>query len=305
MTVEGKAILPDARPLGAITQAEVASQPDIWTRVLAEAGDTTPLLPAAGEPVLFVGCGTSYYIGEAYARRRNSAGLGRTRAAIASEIPYVDPAEALVVLSRSGTTSDVVRVVEQFHGKTAIVGIVGEPGTPIATMCDQTILLDYADEQSVVQTRFATSALTLLRASLGENLTDLPDQARAALDLEMPRVLPSHVVFLGTDWTIGLAHEAALKCREAAGAWTEAYAVMEYQHGPISAAGPHTLVWSLDPLPAFVRESVQSTGAIVWEPDIDPLAQIVAVHRLALKLADSVGRDSDRPQHLSRSVQLS
>ncbi len=44
------------------------------------------------------------------------------------------------------------------------------------------------------------------------------------------------IVFLGAGWTVGLASEAALKLREAAGAWTESYPAMEYRHGPISAA---------------------------------------------------------------------
>lgn len=165
-------------------------------------------------------------------------------------------------------------------------------------------MLDFADEQSLVQTRFATSALLLLRASLGEDVTGLPDQARKALDLELPAGLPQHTVFLGSDWTIGLAHEAALKCREAAGAWTEAYPVMEYQHGPISVAGPQTLVWSLTALPDFVRASIEATGATVFAPDLDPLAQLVAAHRLALRLAAAAGRDPDRPRFLPRSVQL-
>ena len=80
MTLSLPQILPPSR-----THDEVESQPSVWQRVLDEASRTTPLLPAAGTPVLFVGCGTSYYIGESYARMRNALGLGRTRAAIASE----------------------------------------------------------------------------------------------------------------------------------------------------------------------------------------------------------------------------
>ncbi len=51
--------------------------------------------------------------------------------------------------------------------------------------------------------------------------------------------------FLGAGWTVGLANEAALKLREAAGAWTEAYPAMEYRHGPISANADDTLVWPI------------------------------------------------------------
>jgi fructoselysine-6-P-deglycase FrlB-like protein len=286
------------------TQREVASQPEIWCRVLAEAGKAAKVLPPSGAPVLVLGCGTSYYVGESYARKRVAAGQGRTRAAVASEIAEVDDDETLLVLSRSGTTSDVLRAAERLHPGRRIVGIVGEPATPIAELCDDVVLLDYADEQSVVQTRFATSVLLLLRAALGEDVRQLPDQARTALTMPLPDPLPTHTVFLGTGWTIGLAAEAALKCREAAGAWTESYPVMEYQHGPIAVAGPSSLIWSFDPLPDFVRAAVAATGASVVEPALDPLAQLVAVHRLALALADAAGRDPDSPPHLSRSVQL-
>ena len=286
------------------TEVEVESQPEIWARVIAEAPTTVPLLPAAGERVLFLGCGTSYYVGETYARRRSTMGLGRTRAAIASEIPWVEDGETIVVVSRSGTTTDLVRAIERVRGDARVVGILGVADSPVAEVCDDVILLDYADEQSVVQTRFATSAITLLRASLGEDLRTLPDQAREALAWPPMADLPKHLVFLGSDWTIGLAHEAALKCREAAGAWTEAYPIMEYQHGPIAVAGPQSVIWSLTPMADFVREPIEATGARVVVPTIDPLAQLPAIHRVALQLADRAGRDPDHPLFLSRSVLL-
>ena len=210
----------------------------------------------------------------------------------------------MLVLSRSGTTTDVVRAVQSLRPVPRVVGILGELGTPIAEICDDVVDLGFADEISVVQTRFATSALVLLRASLGQQLAYLPDEARVMADSPLPAELPRHVVFLGSGWTVGLAQEAALKCREAAGAWTEAYPIMEYQHGPIAAAGPHSLVWSLTPVPDFVAAAVVATGATLFAPQADPLAQLVAVHRLALRLAEAAGRDPDRPPHLARSVQL-
>jgi fructoselysine-6-P-deglycase FrlB-like protein len=289
---------------GALTEAEVSSQPTIWRQTLAQAPELTAALPKAGIPVLFVGCGTSYYIGEAYARRRNSLGRGRTRAAIASEVPYVEPDETLVALSRSGTTTDVLRVIERLRGTMPVVGIIGEASTPVESVCDRVVPLGFADEKSVVQTRFATTALLLLRASLGEDLASLPEQADAALVAALPAADPRHVVFLGTDWTVGVAHEAALKCREAAGTWAEAYPLMEYQHGPIAAAGPGSLVWSFAALPEFVRSSIEQTGATILQPDLDPLAQLVMVHRLALRLASAAGRDADRPKFLNRAVEL-
>jgi fructoselysine-6-P-deglycase FrlB-like protein len=287
---------------GATTSREVMSQPEIWSRVIAEAPVTSPVLPAAGEKVLVVGCGTSYYVGDSYARRRNAAGLGRTRAAIPAELEWVDDDEVVLVLSRSGTTADVVVLAERLRGTHRVVGIIGAPGTALVQACHEVAMLDYADEESVVQTRFSTSVLVMLRASLGEDLVGLPAAAQVALDLPVPDPLPDHVVFLGTGPGAGLAEEAALKCQESAGVWAEAHPVREYQHGPISSAGPSTLVWGLDPLDDALRAAVLATGARVLEPALDALAQLPAVHRLALALAAAHGRDPDRPPHLARSV---
>ena len=70
-------------------------------------------------------------------------------------------------------------------------------------------------------------------------------------------------MFLGTGWTVGLAHEAALKIREAAQAWTESYPAMDYRHGPIAVAGPRSLVWMFGMPPPGLAEHVRRTGATV------------------------------------------
>lgn len=287
-----------------VTAREVATQPEIWARALGADPESYAALPAEGTPVLVVGCGTSYYVGDAYARLRESAGLGRTRAVIASELDRIGADETVLVISRSGTTTDVLRVIERARGRNHVVGLLGTPGSPIAKACDEVVMLDYADETSVVQTRFASTVLTVLRHSLGLTPDGLVEDARAALTRALPEQGPHQFVFLGTNWTVGVAQEAALKCRESAGVWTEAYALWEYQHGPISVAGPHTLVWALCPVPEFVAEGVRATGATLLEPALDPMAELVAVHRLALSLAAAAGRNPDTPPFLSRSVQL-
>ena len=114
--------------------------------------------------------------------------------------------------------------------------IVATPGTPVAQLAAHAIALPEVDERSVVQTRFATSTLALLRASLGDDLAAAIDDARAVLG-EDEAGLPAgvaqaeQVTFLGRAWTVGLAEEAGLKLRESAQFWTEAYPAMEYRHG--------------------------------------------------------------------------
>ena len=257
-----------------------------------------------------LGCGTSYYIGESYARRRVAAGRGPTRAAIPSELDRVEDDDMVVLLSRSGTTGDLLKVARQLRSSHRTVAVTAGAGTALSEEVTRCISLDYADEASVMQTRFATTSLTLLRRSLDEDVEPLAAEGQRALDLPLPvsaeelRAL-RHVVFLGTRWTAALAQEAALKVREAAGFWTEAYPLFEYQHGPISCAGPGSLVWALSDVPASVADDITATGAKLAVATVDAQAELVRVHRLAVSLALREGRNPDSPPHLSRSVERS
>jgi fructoselysine-6-P-deglycase FrlB-like protein len=289
--------------LGADMAAEIASQPEVWARVLSEPAAVLGLLPGPGQAVAAVGCGTSYYIGAAYARQRDRQGAA-TRAAIASEFGGPARGETLLLISRSGTTGDVLRIAERYRDEVRVVGVLGTPDSPLAPACHDVVMLDYADETSLVQTRFATSALTLLRRSLGEDLSALPGAARAALAVPVDGYAASfrHFVFLGSGAAMSLAAEAALKCIEASGAWAEAYATGEYLHGPVSAAGAGSLVWGLSPVPDQVARVVASTGATLRQPASDPQVELVICQRLALALALVAGRDPDHPPYLNRSV---
>lgn len=290
--------------LGAITSAELNTQPQMWEQALSLPAEVMALLPQTGEKVLVVGCGTSYYIGDSYAYLRNDAGLGRTRAAIPTELNWVDDDEHIVVISRSGTTSDVIEIVEKYGDTHTITAILGDLKTPLGELCDRIVHLGFADEKSIVQTRFATTVLTTLRASIDQIPETLVADAEAALiaDLPMDPADVKHVVFLGHRWSTGLAYEAALKLRESAGAWTEAYPVWEYQHGPISCAGPGSLVWFLGEAPEVVVADVLSTGAVVHATTLDAQASLVTAHRLAVALARVAGRNPDTPPFLNRSV---
>ena len=191
--------------------------------------------------MLALGCGTSWFVSQAYAALREDAGAGETDAATATELPPERTYDRAVVISRSGTTTEVIDALATLRDRdVATTAITAVLGSPVAQLARRSLVLDFADERSVVQTRFATGALALLRAHLGEDLDRAISDAGAALADPLP-VEPSrfdHFVFLGHRWTVGLAHEAALKMREAAQAHTESYPAMEYRHGPVSVAGP-------------------------------------------------------------------
>jgi fructoselysine-6-P-deglycase FrlB-like protein len=283
---------------------EIATQPELWRQVSTRFAQYGGALPKSGQRVAAVGCGTSWFMAMAYAALREDLGHGLTDAFAGSEFPPGREYDVMVVISRSGTTTEVLDLIRNTSLRT--IAITATQGSPIVELADETIMLDFADEQSVVQTRFATTTLALLRASLGEDLTQAATDAETALTIEVDELAKlQQVTYVGTRWTVGLAHEAALKQREAASAWTEAYPAMDYRHGPIAIAQPGRGVWIFGEPPAGLLDDVEATGAtMVHHPHLDPMASLVVAQRVAVAKALALGLNPDHPRSLTRSVIL-
>ncbi|MEV0368963.1 SIS domain-containing protein [Streptomyces sp. NPDC050636] len=288
-------------------EQELRSQPETW-RAAAQMGAAGGPLPKAGQRVAVVGCGTSWFMAQSYAALRESAGLGVTDPFAASEafLGSAREYDAVVAITRSGTTTEVLRVLDAVKGRIPTVTVLGDPETPAVTISDETVALPFADEKSVVQTRFATTALMLLRAHLGEDVSGAVSDAQEALTapIEQEWVDAEQFSFLGTGWTFGLANEAALKMREASQSWTESYPAMEYRHGPIAIAAPGRVTWLFGQAPEGLEADVARTGARFVCHTRDPLADLVLVQRVALERARARGLDPDNPRSLTRSVML-
>jgi fructoselysine-6-P-deglycase FrlB-like protein len=302
-------------------KAEIASQPDCWRRA-AKLYDS-PGLPARGERVAVVGCGTSWFMAQAYAALRERHGQGETDAYQASEFPFGRRYDRVVAITRSGTTTEVLDLLDDLAGRCRTTVLTTDATQPAGERATDAVVLDFAEEESVVQTRFATSALALLRAHLGTDIDPIAADAEVAVRLPLPvhPALAEQITFLGRGWTVGLAAEAALKCREAAGFWAESYPAMDYRHGPIAIAGPRRVVWAFGDVPPRLADEVEATGASFvhsrhhggyaalgnWcggRAPLDPMADLVLAQRVAVLLATGQGLDPDRPRHLTRAVVL-
>jgi fructoselysine-6-P-deglycase FrlB-like protein len=259
---------------------EIASQPETWRRAVELAADplVAAALPEPGARVAAVGCGTSLYVAQAYAQLRESLGLGETDAYAASNLPRGARSTAVTTHTRH----------------------------PVTRHASARVVLDFADEHSVVQTRFATTTLALLRAHLGDDMRAALGGVRDELAGEVPAGLleREQFTFLGDGWTVGLANEAALKLRETAQMWAESYPAMEFRHGPISVVDRRSAVWFFGPAPEGLADEVARTGALVVESDRDPMVHLVAAQRLAVALAARRGLDPDQPRNLTRSIIL-
>ena len=299
---------------------EIASQPECWSKAIEMADSAESALPAPGERVAAVGCGSSLNVARCYAALREAAGQGETDAFPASEVPATRRYDRLVYISRTGTTTEVLDALRRAPRDVRTTAVTADPDAPLAREARQVVLLDFADERSVVSSRFITSSIVLLRAhlaacpstrslagaGLGVDLRSLPDAAAREVARPLPPDLAERTefTFLGRGWAAAVADEAALKLREASRTWAESYPAMEYRHGPISVSDENTVVWALGEVPADLLADARRTGATVIASDADPLAGLIGAQRLAAVLAERKGIDPDQPRALSRSVIL-
>ena len=285
--------------------SEIASQPEIWRKTANFAPTVAHLLPKRGEKIAVVGCGSSWFMSQAFASLREEAGHGESHYFTASEYLYTRKFDRVVAITRSGTTTETVELLRNLKGQLPTLVVTAVPGSPVTECADESIVMEFADEKSVVQTRWATAALGLFRTQLGTNLNELAVQAEIALAQDLGTLpLMDQITYIGKGWTIGLAAEAALKTREAAQFWAESYPAMDYRHGPLSIAQPGRAVWAFGEIDPDLIEDIARTGAAFESSTLDPMAHLVKAQRVAIALARVKGLNPDYPRNLSRSIIL-
>lgn len=288
--------------------AEVATQPQNWRDARDIAREYAGALPKPGERVAILGCGSSLYVARTVAALRESLGHGVTDAWPAGDPQLGRDYDRVIGISRSGTTTEVLTALDGLRDRVPVTVITADTSTPIVDLGD-VVSLESVDEESVVQTRTATTAIALLRWHLGEDLSRAADEAQQLLDHDPADVLAplreaEQIAFLGMGWTFGLAEEASLKLKESTQSWTESYHQTEFRHGPISLSAPGRGVWAFGPLVPDLARDVEATGATLLAHDRDPLAELVLVHQLCLLRAADRGMDPDQPRNLTRSIIL-
>lgn len=281
-------------------------------RVAACRDTVAPLLHG---PLAIIGCGSSYCVAMAAASLYEHERQTAARAIHASDsVPHADWTH--VAISRTGQTTEVVEALRRARAAGArCLLLTGEPDSPAAAHADTVLLLEFAAEQGVIQTRFIAAAIEALRLLIGGVVTSaalehLPERVESGLaTLEATPLLGyDHMVFLGRGWRYGLARAAALNLQETALLVPEGHQTLDYRHGPMAGADAGTLVWCLDPLDdaasGAVLDDVRQTGALVrWTGD-DPLVALAQAQLLALRKAAARGIDPAAPRHLSRAVIL-
>ncbi|MFI5097157.1 MAG: SIS domain-containing protein [Candidatus Acidiferrales bacterium] len=254
------------------TLAEILSQPAIWSETGRQLRESCELERLAatfshGSPWLFVGCGSSYYLSRLIAALWTRHFYIPATGIPASEL-FFSPeetlrrigAEQIVLMSRSGETTEVLRAAEllQAHKTVQTLGVTCNPHSPLEGLCTHTFKLAWADEKSTVMTRSFTAILLAFQRLglqfvgdhlLSTALDELPQRGQAWLDGHARKIQQfaakrkfDDYVFLGQGAHYWLAQEAGLKVTEMSSSYAQVYHSMEFRHGPRSVAGPNTLV---------------------------------------------------------------
>ena len=218
-------------------------------------------------PWLFVGCGSSYYLSRLIAAIWTKHLYIPATGVPASELLFAPEetmrrigAEQIVLMSRSGETTEVMRAAEllQSHKAVQTLAVTCNPQSLLSRMCTHTFLLDWADEKSTVMTRSFTAILLAFQRlglrfvgdeTLAAALQHLPKQGQVWLDANAKRIQEfagsrkfADYCFLGQGVHYWLGEEAALKVTEMSSSYAQVYHSLEFRHGPRSIAGPDTLI---------------------------------------------------------------
>jgi glucosamine--fructose-6-phosphate aminotransferase (isomerizing) len=258
---------------GQHTLSEITSQPLVWKEVIESFYPRQDQVVAGYKAltpsnVLFMGCGSTYYLSQIAAALFQSLTGIPSKAAPSSELllfpeqTITDTKRTLLVaISRSGTTTETVQAVDRFRkmGGPAVWVISCYPQSELAQSGDLTLLAEAAQEQSIAQTRSFSSMLilaqalaatvagidvTALDALPGRLSTLLDDSADLFERLGKQRDL-KRLFFLGSGYQYGIANESMLKMKEMSLTNSEAFHFMEFRHGPMSMANDKALIVGL------------------------------------------------------------
>jgi glucosamine--fructose-6-phosphate aminotransferase (isomerizing) len=243
-----------------------------------------------------------------------------------------------IAISQSGRSPDLIATVESAKEAGALtVAMVNDEDSPLASLVDFALPLCAGEEKSVAATKSYIASLAALvhlaaewtgDEALASALAAAPADLERAWRLEWPEALEilrpaSHLYVIGRGVGLGIAQEAALKCKETCGLHAESFSAAEVRHGPqalLHGDFPALIFAQDDETRAGIEDLARdlaargvdvmlagaaAEGAIVLpviasHPVIEPLLVAQSFYRLANALAIARGCDPDRPPHLRK-----
>ena len=243
-----------------------------------------------------------------------------------------------IAISQSGRSPDLIATTQAAREAGAlVVALVNDEESPLAALAEHCLPLCAGAEQSVAATKSYIASLAALVHVTAEWTRDGPMQQalecapgdlERAWELDWSAALEtlrpaSHLYVIARGVGLGVAQEAALKCKETCGLHAESFSAAEVRHGPqallhgnfpallfaqddetregIEKLGTDLVARGVDVLAAGARvPGAVELATLESHPVIQPLLVAQSFYRLANALAIARGCDPDRPPHLRK-----
>jgi glucosamine--fructose-6-phosphate aminotransferase (isomerizing) len=271
---------------GAAMLAEIREQPDAIRRILdadEALRDTAARLSALAPSVVrLVGHGTSdnastygvYAFGllPGWTALRDSISL-----TVYYDAPLRFEGSAVIALSQSGETPDVVEYVERARARGALtVAVTNDVESTLAGASERVVPLCAGAELAVAATKTYVNSLAALALLAGhaagrgreiaEQLRETAELVESAIEQTEPAVMQmaSSFAFLGRLFAIGrglelaTAREIALKLQETCRVAADALTATDLAHGPVNAVDPLFPVWAIATVEANLPTVVEA-----------------------------------------------
>lgn len=213
-----------------------------------------------------LGCGSSFSLAKS-AATQFSQHTGKPAFALAAGDLLVNfsayekmlKGSALLLLSRSGSTSEMVRAAQSCKKEYGcrVLSICAREGAPVEEFADWSLNLPWAFDEAVCQTRTVTNLYVAafgLACIAGKNqaafaaLSDIEKLAMEFCPLQEKLIAElaerpwNRAVVLGDSGAAGLMEEGALAFKEICRRDSNHYHVLDVRHGPMVQIAPDTLV---------------------------------------------------------------
>ena len=329
------------------TYNEIQSQTEAWAQAVERMRGIALPQATSYQQVLFTGCGSTYYLSLAASALYQALTGCSSRAVPAGELvlnpqtAFTDQKTLLVAVSRSGTTSETLKAVENFKTQNrGEVVVISNYEEALSQLTDLNIVIDKGQEKSVAQTRaFASMYVAAAvfcarmagRKDLVETMDRLPEVGASvirnyeAFAKEIGENLTfDRFYFLGSGIRYGLACEGNLKMKEMTLTHSEPFHFLEFRHGPMSMVNKTAVVVGLSSDSNWAYESKVLSemktlgGAVIslgekdadvnFESGIPESARSVlylpVMQLMAYYRSLAKGLNPDKPNHLTSVVQL-
>jgi len=233
--------------------------------------------------VVITGSGTSYHTSLLVSMVGTKILKKRFQPVMASEFKYnmesVGPDSAVIAISQSGETADVLAATKQARAAGAkILSIVNVSTSSLARTADASLAINSGPEIGVAATKSFTGQVALVFAILdhmsGGKLRFDRDAVSAKISrvlvgaesierlvkVSLPRV--NDIYILGRSIHFPIALEGALKMKELAYVHAEGIAAGELKHGPLALMDRNAVVFVVNPEDATYSDTLSSAHEV-------------------------------------------